>query len=123
MCIRPQWRTLLSAVAIGVLILALFSAQGYACGIGQPSHSRDCCTSDGNCKADSDNDGSSCCLRARTADFVALEQSSHERAATADAVRTPVPILVAIAAAPSPSATLARYSPPDIYLLNSAFLI
>jgi hypothetical protein len=118
-----QFRTLLSALSLGLLLVTLVSAESIPCGTGISTESGGCCNPDGSCKTSPDNDPPACCLKAGGNDVVAAAQPTSERPVVAD-VLADGPTSAVPARQPARNfVALAHYSPPDLYLLNSALLI
>ena len=115
-------RTLVSTTALAVLLIALSSAGMIACGDVVASQPDKCCNTDGSCKYAPDDDSSGCCLKARSIELPVIEQSRLISVAACLPLAGPADVLMPRPAAGNVCRT-AQYSPPDLYLLNSTFLI
>jgi hypothetical protein len=118
-----QWRRFAATVTLGLLAVALASAEVVACGTLFAPLSDGCCNSDGSCNTTPDNDPSGCCLKAQPNDLLVVEQRTPAGAVVECALEggpADVPLVRPVFRR---SHAPRQYSPPDFYLLNSAFLI
>lgn len=123
MGIRTQLRRPLSALALGLLVVALASAEAVSCGNGLAPPSGGCCNSDGSCKTTPDTDPPACCLKAGANEVVAVAQPSRERPVAASPLATDAASTVRIRHAVPISVAPVEYSPLRLFLLDSALLI
>ncbi|MBZ5606662.1 MAG: hypothetical protein LAP38_00270 [Acidobacteriia bacterium] len=118
-----QLRRLLGTLALGLLAVTLASAESVACGDILAPQSDGCCNPDGSCKTSPDSDSSGCCLKAGPNELVLIEQHSQAGAVVSFALHGEPANVPPVRPALRSGAILAQYSPPDRFLLNSAFLI
>ena len=114
-------RRFLSALSVLALLTTLAAGECVACGaVAAIAKSGDCCNPDGSCKT-APAKYPTRCLKAHHAEQAVVEQAAL--VVPVAAVDTAVLVVLADCPRENPVSVSGEYSPPDIFLLNSVFLI
>jgi hypothetical protein len=121
-----NFRGILSAIIVALLVTTAVSGECVACGIGLAASAQPgrCCDPDGNCKTAPLKAPPARCFNVHVGDFAVMELTVLVLSVfpTADLSRliSPEPVLLS----GTPAIVLAAdYSPPELHILNSALLI
>lgn len=120
--IRKMSRSLLSALVVTVLVTALATGECVSCGIGAATSSEKggCCTPDGRCRLPYKMPPMRCLQGHVEGTLVEQAEQMHPAAVYLQGPELIEPVFQQDAI---PAPTLTRYSPPDLCILNAAFLI
>ena len=119
---QPAFRTLVSALSMAALVLALARVECPPCGTKVAvSGSMPCCDHLGNCKGSAESPRSNRCVNGDASNLAVLQQPLPLAPLMAH-ISVEMPRPVSLERQQGPATNTWRASPP-LYLLNSSFLV